>query len=608
MPAQMIRRIYLYLAAFIGLQMAAGGISSLIAFGAEYLFAGAPIGGGAVFALRLGSGIALTLVGLAFWFGHWTFAQRDARHTEGQHSALRRLYAYAVLFVAAMIVLTNGQETLGLLLSGLAEPQAAIRLIGPLATAVIYGLVWFAHWRIFSRDRNLVEQAPPNATLRRWYLALTLWISLAMLSFGAGILIHSLLQRFVFGATPQPEQVAMPAAALIGGLALWLPHEIWSRRLIRNAGPLRHDELDSTLRQVYTALVITASLIGALTGLTALLAATFQAMLGAASWTGAFQAETRGVAAVIVALPVLFYHREQLLITARLNDATERSATARRIVGYLVGAVSLVALYFGLGGLIGTLLRMGFAGTGVGSAWLVPLSWYAALALVALPVYGLSSRFSERIARSDPNEQRVFARRLYLYGGLLFGVIAAVITTTQLIQTIIIALSGQGAAGTAGEIGRLVAYTLIGGAIAATYALLVRRAGAVRGTLGAGETIMVVADPPLCQALEAALAHELPGARVLAYAEHDSSERRAALAGSDLLIMPLAVVNDPALRAFTGPKLLLATPVAGMTLVGARATGSGLARETARAARTLILANPPAPQSPTNYVSAPGTA
>jgi hypothetical protein len=601
MPAQIIRRIYLYLAAFIGLQMAAGGIGSLITFLAEYALEGAAISGGTTFALRLGSGVALTLVGLLFWFGHWTFAERDAQQPEGQHSALRRLYAYAVLFVAAMLFLTNLQSALSVLLTGLAENQALIRVIGPLTTAIISAVIWIAHWRIFSRDRALVEQGPPNATLRRWYLALTLWISLAMLSFGAGTLLHGLLQRFVFSAAVWPQQVALPAAALISGLALWLPHEYWSRQLIRTPGPLRDDELRSTLRQVYAALVITASLIAALTGLTALLSAVFRAMLGAATWMSALQAETRGGAAVLVATPILFYYREQLLISARLSGASERSATARRIVSYLVGAVSLVALYVGLGGLIGTLLRIGLAPAAIGAAWQIPLSWYAATAVVALPVYGLMSRSSERAARSDPDEQRVLARRLYLYGGLLFGVIASVVTTTQLIQQIIVALSGQGAAGLAGEIGRLAAYTLIGGAIAATYALLVRQAGAVRGTFGAGCTILIVSEPPLCQMLEAALSHELPGARLLAYTERDSPERRAALAEADLLILPLAVLHDPALKAFSGPTLLLATPIAGRTLIGAHQSGPDLAQEAARTARKLITAQPPA-----RYAQAPG--
>lgn len=607
MPTQIIRRIYIYLAAFIGLQMAIGGINSLISFFAEYALEGAAISGGETFALRLGSGVAFTLVGVLFWLGHWTFAQRDARHSEGQHSALRRFYAYVVLFVAAITILFSLQDALSMLLAGLAENRALIRLIGPLTAAGVSGIVWIAHWRIFSRDRDLVEQHPPNATLRRWYLALMLWISLAMASFGAGILIHGLLRRFIFDIPALPQQLAMSAAALISGLMIWLPHELWSRRLIRVPGSLRTDERHSTLRQVYTALVITASLIGALTGLTALLAAAFQAMLGAAPWASAFQAETRGAAAVLVALPILFYYREQLLITARLCGATERSATARRIISYLVGAVSLVALYFGLGGLIGTLLRVLLSADAIGATWRIPLSWYAALAVVALPVYGLVSRFSERMAHSDPDEQRVIARRIYLYAGLLFGIIAAVVTTTQLIQQIIVGLSGQGAAGLAGEIGRLTAYTLIGGTIAATYGVLVRRAGAMRGTLGAGRTIMVVADPPLCQALEAALAHELPGATVVAYAEHDSAERRAALADADLLIMPLSVLNDPALRSFTGTTFLLAAPINGMTLIGARAMGTGLAREAARAARARIAAYPPAPQPPATIEHRPLT-
>lgn len=609
MPTQIIRRIYLYVAAFVGLQMLAGGIGSLFTFIGERLVEGASIAAPGTIAARLGTSIALIAVGAPLWWGHWHFAQRDAQQPEGRRSALRRFYAYAVLLVAAITVMFSMQEAVSVVLEGLGAAQTAlVALITALVTAIVSAVIWFTHWRIFAADRTEVERTPPNATLRRWYFALTLWMSLAFASFGAGVLIHGLLRRFVFGEPGFAQQLAMPAGALISGLAIWLPHEIWSRRMIRTPGPLLTDELGAPLRQVYTALVITASLIAALTGLTALLSAGLRALLGVAGWSAAFAGETRGAAALVVALPVLFYYREQLMLNARLSSA-ERANTARRIISYLMGAVSLVALYFGLGGLVGTTLRMWLGASAVGVDWRTPLSWYAALAVVALLVYALASRSSERLAGASPDEARTLSRRIYLYVALLFGVIATVITATQLIRLVVVTVVGVGAGGAAGEIGRLVGYTLLGGAIAATYGVLLRRAGAARGTTGAGQTIMVVADPPFCQLLEAALAHELPGATIIAYAEHDSPERRAALADADLLLLPLAALNDPAFAAFNGPKLLLTTPVPNVIVVGARRPGAGLAREAARTAREISLDRPAKPEPPpARFTHLPGTA
>lgn len=597
MATHTVRRLYVYVAAFIGLWMLSFGVSGLLAFLAMRVLGDAALGAG-VAALRLGSSVALIVVGAPLWAGHWALAQRDARQPEGQFSALRRLYAYAVLLVAALVALFGLQEALTLALDRFSQSQSALALISPLANALVAALVWLAHWRFFSRDRELVERAAPHATLRRWYLALILWISLALSSFGAGVLIHGLLQQFVFSAPGYARQLAGPAAALISGVALWLPHELWSRRLIRVAGPLQADELGAILRQVYLALVIASSLVAALTGLTALLAAGLQAGLGVTGWADAFAGETRAAAALLVALPILFYYREQLVTTARLSGAEERVGTARRLISYLLAAVSLVALYFGLSGLIGTLLRQWLGTAVVGSTWLTTLSWYAATAIVALPVYGVAGWWSEGLVRASAEEQRVLSRRIYLYAGLLFGVIAAVTATTGLIRVLVVALLGQGGPVIAADVGWLVGYSGLGLVIAVGYGLLLRQAGAARGTLGAGRSIVLVAATPLRQTLEAAVRHELPGATLAAFDEQDTPERRAALASADVLIMSLAALGDATLASFSGPRLLLATPLEGMTLIGARREGAALAREAARTLRRLCSAGPPLAKPP----------
>jgi hypothetical protein len=598
MATRILRRLYVYIAAFIGLQMFAAGFIQLLALLGERLVGGAPLAAPESTALRLSAGVALLVVGGLLWGGHWALAQRDARQPEGLGSALRRLYAYAVLLVAAIVALFTLTDGLTAALADIGAGQRSLMLVGSLVTTAVYGVVWLAHWRIFSADRDLVESSGANATLRRWYLALIRWASLAMAVFGAGVLIHGLLRRFVFGAPGDADQLAMPAAALISGALIWLPHELWSRRLARRPGPLQGDELGSALRQVYTALVITASLVAALAGLVALLAAGLRAGLGVAAWAGAFSGETRAAAALMIALPLMFNHREQLFVTARLSGAAGRVDTARRVITYLLGAVSLAALYVGLGGLAGTLLRLWLSPEVIGDAWRTPLSWYTAATIVALPVYALAVRNSEGLASASAEEQRALSRRIYLYAGLLFGLIATVATATPLIQLLVVSGLGQGESGAAGQIGQQAAYTALGIAITAGYGVLVGRAGRARGTAGAGWSIVLVAAVPLRQALEAAVAHELPGAAVAAFDERDSPERRAALAGADALLLSLAAQGDITLAGFQGPRLLLATPVAGATLVGARREGPGLAREAARTLRSLCGAGPPLHQPP----------
>jgi hypothetical protein len=200
MTARIVRQLYIYIAAFIGLQMLAAGSRDLLTLLGERLIGGSSLSTPEIAALRLGGSVALLVVGALLWAAHWALARRDARQPDGQGSALRRLYAYAVLLVAALGALFALQEALTMALSSLGQSRVSLQFLSPLISAAVSGAVWLAHWRLFSADRAQVEAAGPNATLRRWYLALTLWVGLAMTSFGAGVLVHSLLQRFIFAA------------------------------------------------------------------------------------------------------------------------------------------------------------------------------------------------------------------------------------------------------------------------------------------------------------------------------------------------------------------------------------------------------------------------
>ena len=199
----------------------------------------------------------------------------------------------------------------------------------------------------------------------------------------------------------------------------------------------------------------------------------------------------------------------------------------------------------------------------------------------------MASLQSETLASIDPEEERVLSRRIYLYASLLFGVIATVVTATLFLRLLVVVTLGEGAAETTSDIARMIWYTILGGTICATYALLLQRAGKARGTTGAGRQIVIVAPEAFSQTLEAAVANELPGAKVVRFAEQDSPERRAALDSADLLMMSLATLGDATLANFRGQRLLLVTPLDGVTLVGARQSGSALAREAARVARNL---------------------
>jgi hypothetical protein len=596
MTTIVIRRIYFYAAAFLGLQLLVSGASGLLSALIERLIAPSALGAPEMMTERLSASLALLLVGLPLWVVHWLAIQRMARRPEEQHARLRRVYAYLVLVLAAIAGQFALYELLDVLFGAAAPESAGAQAASAIGSLVPQALIWWYHWRVFAADRDVVEPAEGTATLRRWYMLAVLAVSLGTASVGAADLIHRLLQQALapgIGASGIGGSLALLAA----GLAVWLPHHLWWRWLVRAPTPLRADERRSTLRQIYMALVILASAVAALGGMAALLYALLLVSLGGATWQSLLAQETWGLAAVAVGAPLWWYHRRLLADEARLSEEASRADTAERLFGYLMAAIGVVALFFGLGQLLGTLLRMLLAPDVIGAGWREPLSFGLALSAVALPVYSLAARATERRARQSHAEDRMLARRLYLYAALLFGVVAAIGAAVSLLQLLLGALLGMPNRDLAGELGRWAGYTLVGVVVATIYALILRRASRLRSDIGAGLAIAIVADEPLQQALVAACAREAPKAAICAAHPDQPSRVGAAIGTADLLVITFAAalaapLAEP-LRGYGGPRLLVPTGAPGYDLAGPRHGDAALARAAAQALRAALSDSTP---------------
>jgi hypothetical protein len=92
---------------------------------------------------------------------------------------------------------------------------------------------------VFSSDRAVVERAGGTATLRRWYLIIAQGAGLGVMSFGGVDLLHRLLQQALAPSIGSTTGIGTAVASLIAGLAIWLPHHLWSRPGCGNtiAGP-----------------------------------------------------------------------------------------------------------------------------------------------------------------------------------------------------------------------------------------------------------------------------------------------------------------------------------------------------------------------------------
>jgi hypothetical protein len=282
---------------------------------------------------------------------------------------------------------------------------------------------------------------------------------------------------------------------------------------------------------------------------------------------------------------------------ARLSTVQARVDTARRVIGYLSAAIGLVALFFGLGGLLSTLLRLVLAPDVLGAGWRAALSLSLALSVVALPAYGIAARAMEQLARTSLVEERTLARRVSLYAALLFGLVAAISAAVTVLRLTLGALLGAAEPALAAEIGSWLSYTLVGAAIAGFYAMRLRWTTGVPAHAGAGLTIAIVAGAAFTPRLVAALERELPGARLQVADLQEPAQAGAALVGADILVAALAAAFDSpaaaAIRTFSGRRLLLATDVPGYELVSTRGDDA-LAREAAHLLRMQVQSAPAA--------------
>jgi len=593
MSAIVVRRSYFYAAALLGLQLFAVGLSDLFGALLERLLAPAVIGTPELAAMRLSLSVALLIVGLPLWAIHWSVVQRMACRPEEQHARLRRVYGYLVLLVAVLTVLFALRDLLavvfGTVLSEAAGQQAATAIAG----IVVQGSIWVYHWRVFSADRATVEPAGGTATLRRWYLLLVQAISLSLASVAAIVLIQLLLEQSLAPAIDTRLGIGESLAMLIAALVVWLPHHLWADWLVRASSPLRADELRSTLRQVYLALVFTTTAVAALGGMAVVLYAVLLSGFGGATWQSVLVDHTRALATVIVAAPLWVYHRRQLSIEARISAQAARLATAQHVIGYLMAAIGLAALFFGLGELLSTLLRSVLAPAVFGVGWREPLSRALALTVVALPVYGITAQAMERSARATPAEERTLARRIYLYAALLFGIAATIIAVVALLRLVLSALLGAAVSDLPIALGRWVGYTLPGAAIAVLYAWRLRRASVLQSDIGAGITIAIVADEPLRHALVAACAREASAATMLSGGTDAVVPAIAAIGAADILLTTLALALEGPLVApihrFGGRRLLLASDMCGYEIIGPRRSDAAIVRAAAQAVRAAVL-------------------
>ncbi len=481
-----VRRVYVYLVAFIGLVMVTAGLSGLLR---DILTRGTNN--------SIAFNAALTLAGLPLWLLHWLLARRAARRDVLDRAApLRRLYIYAALGYLVTAFALNANTLLDDFFSHFSPGAIVTNPMAPLQTVpglVIFGCAWLYHRQCAIADRVAVGETGAAATLRRWYRYLVSAITLLVVLIHIRNILKDVWQALLTHAdnvkdyTLEPR-VAHGAALLLVSLGLWLSH--WLGTAIQRRDEPATQELSdsqSVLRLVYLFLALGVSVGTALFGASQILYYALARLLGVADPGG-----VSGNLAVALSGPVTLFivfggswlYQRWVLATHGRDRETEipRQLGVRRLYVYIISLLSLGLWTGGAGVLlwVGADFATRAAHPNNTHWWQDQVSLGITMLLVGLAVW--LREWGPVAGRTD--EQASFSRRLYVYVSLLGGVLTLLsVVFASAYQTFNALLGGSVGATLARDLARNGATALVAIFVVAYHFRILQTDGRAKGML-----------------------------------------------------------------------------------------------------------------------------
>lgn len=458
-----VRRWYVFLVCFIALQGVTWAVIALLR--------GVLLGTSTPLATAFQ--IAVTIIGLPVFLGHWVWAERLVeRDADERASVLRRLYLYGTLaaFLAPIAVDTFSLLETLLMLSlgaGQASPDGVAslpkeRIVQNLSALVVLWLLWLYHWRILLRDVRRVPEAGIALTVRRWYI-------LGFSAAGLVALVSAMIEvlRWILFQFGDPvigrygsglDALASGVARLVVGVLVWVIFWRWAQQLFAepHAG-----ERTSVLRSFYLYASVFVAVLTTVTNITMLLAGFLRRLLGLEP-----QGDVRTVVPIVVVLSCVWvYHTVVLRGDAAVLQEVPRQADLRRLYWYLVAAVGLAAMLVGLGGDISVLIRA-LAEPAVGSDMREQLAWYSAALLAGVPVWGWPWRQAQTGAvapqATGAAERRSIVRKIYLYFYLFVATMTVLSSLIYIVYRVLsVVLGARNTGSLLADLAQAIAFALI---------------------------------------------------------------------------------------------------------------------------------------------------
>lgn len=438
-----IRRLYLYLIAFIslvaGLSATYGLIEVLVGLWLtpDTLLDVNPSGFARNAIARQGG---ILIVSAPIFLLHWRLIGKLAAQPGESAAALRKLFLYAVLAFTGIVSV----RALYLLIEGSLE----ILLGYPLPDRVeqpgnwqaqffhagVHLAIFFAFARLLQADGDLGLEAGWSGNWRRLFQLLAGLLGLSLLITGAADALN-LVWRLVlepFGESKiatvgvawwERGLAGSLAAFLVGGLIWRLNNLYWDRLLT-----MQPPEGRMALRRLYLYAATVLSAAVTLVPVAMLIRLAVLVILGGVNTSDVnIDDLTTPLGLLPVGALAWRWHWMQVLAEAGRYGDTRESEFVRRLYYYAVAATGLLLLWIGLVDLLSALLDYLFIGGQSVEKGFRAYQLSSGLSLIAVgaPVWSLHWRASQRTALQDDEagraERASWPRRLYLYGIALVG-------------------------------------------------------------------------------------------------------------------------------------------------------------------------------------------
>jgi hypothetical protein len=596
-----IRRLYLYAAAFVSLEVVLWGLIELV----RAALPGGETGGGAA---SLARGLALILVGLPVLGLHWRWAQRSANQSLAERSTRSRaVFLYGLWLATLVPVVQNGLAILDRSLLNIFGLSGQLAMLGSsqnwgdnLIAIALNAIAAAYTFYILDKDWQQPLQGPVYAEVRRIYRYLWLVYGLVLTVSGVQQMLRSMLAAAGGSVQSAPEFLANGLALLILGFPVW----VYTGQLIRQARYVPA-EAQSILHPAFTYFFMLVGVGGGLAGGGVILTTGLRWAFGEPmAWRGFLEQIAQPCSVALPLVGVWLYYARQLPAREQVQPEAPDPSSLYRIYRYLLVLGGLGAAFGGLQIALSVIVALLIQGR---SAWGDDLRGQLAGALAALligiPLWLLTWRRLVAEA-AQPGEagdlvRRSVVRKAYLFLNVFVGVMGVMFSTGLLLYQLLSALLGSPPAQAGLSDAQVFKTVLLFAAYLAYHGWVLRSDGRLaESSLArrhAAFPVLVLAPDTgdFADQLVSALQRQVPDLPVAVH-PYSLGVPDDTLAAARAVILPAELAVRPAeglrvwLQGFAGVHLVVPTPVKDWHWINASGMDlPGLAQQTARLVRGL---------------------